>query len=137
MGFFKTIGTKLKRFASIKNVIKGVTGDFNGILDDAKRVMTTSMSPNEMALGGIPEVSPEFVAALDNAGQDFSNNIKRQVAGSAIAQKNIDGTTKFILSVWWKTTWEAHKNLILGVGAISLFLVVYFGFFKRKLNRRR
>lgn len=38
-GFFKSVGNKLKRVVSVKNLVRGVTGNISAIGEDVSRVI--------------------------------------------------------------------------------------------------
>jgi hypothetical protein len=95
MSIFKTIGSKLKRVISLKNVISAATGNFTAVTADMARVMTTK-SPSELKkeadskANGIAYVSPEQTIPTDvvptHCGAnrfraDFSHRLSHGPAG--------------------------------------------------------
>jgi hypothetical protein len=140
MSIFKTIGSKLKRVISLKNVISAATGNFTAVTADMARVMTTK-SPSELKkeadskANGIAYVSPEqtiptfeipqvLQASIDSAGEKQAAKMSSAIASSGLAQNNLDAVNKFALKVWWDAMWLKNKPFILGLGGL---IVVFIG----------
>lgn len=131
MSIFKTIGTKLKRVISLKNVINGVTGNYAGIALDAKRVLTTKApskkgvvsAPSDEKLVQAFDIPVEVSNILNTAGAKQAQRTAKVIAQTSIVQNNLDGANKFMLNVWWDATWLKYKTYILiGLALITVFI---------------
>lgn len=137
MGFFKSIGNKLKRVVSIKNLVNGVTGNFTAIGSDVKRVMT-SEDPKKKAVNTLTDVNftiPQPVQDVLKA-QDatYKTNVLNSIASIPVVQ---DANT-FMSKLWLQSQWLKYKNWIIGfLAVLTVFLVWKFGFSKKKNTRRR
>lgn len=147
MSIFKTVGNKLKRVVSLKNVINGVTGNYSAIALDAKRVLTTkspselkkeadaklagqSYAPQEVAYSTF-EIPSMVTTALDNAGSKQASATISKLASSKLAQDNINPANAFLSKLWFQTTWEKNKTIVIVVG------VAIAGFIGRKVFAKK
>lgn len=144
MGFFKSIGTKLKRAISIKNLTNVATGNFSAVGQDLIRVATTekikdangkvTIVPN--GFSKTPVVIPDAVnAVLNSEGAKFNQKVVSAVASNPTVQNATDLLTKIGIQAFW----NKNKNWIIGLGAsIVLFVVVKMSFFgKRRKGGKR
>lgn len=139
MGFFKSIGNKLKRVVSVKNLVRGVTGQFSAIGDDVKRVMSTE-DPKKVAkqVNALTnknfEVPQPVTDMLKQADTNYSNNLVNSIASVPAVQ---DANT-FMSKLWIQSQWKKYKTqILLFGGAIVAFLVWKFGFKNNNRKRRR
>jgi hypothetical protein len=135
MGFFKSLGTKLKRAISIKNLTNVATGNFSAVGQDLIRVATTekitdsngkvTIVPN--GFSKTPVVIPDAVSAvLDSQGAKFNQKVVSAVASNTTVQNATDLLTKIGIQAFW----NKNKNWIIGLGAsVVLFVVVKMSFF--------
>lgn len=139
MGFFRDVGNKLKRVVSVKNLVRGVTGNFSAIAEDAKRVMTTEdpkkLSKQINSLTDKAFVIPQpVVDVVKQAETNYTNNLINSVASIPAVQD----TNVFMSKLWIQSMWNKYKTQILLVlGALGLFLLLKFGFKKDNRKRRR
>lgn len=140
MGFFKSIGNKLKRVVSIKNLTNAVTGNFTAIGKDVVRVATTSdpkKSPSVpdttiVPLGyTLPQPVQEVLKAQD---EKYKTNVINSVASIPVVQD----TNSFFSKVYLQSMWLKYKNWIIGfLCVVGVILLWKFAFSKKKSTRRR
>lgn len=140
MGFFKSIGSKLKRVVSIKNLVRGVTGDFAGVGSDVVRVMSSEDPKRKIdapvnTLTQVGLVMPQPVTdILANADKTYAKNLLSSVAGLKVVQ---DANTWFT-KLWFQSQWTKNKNWIIGfVLVVITFLLVRKFVFKKGTNTRK
>lgn len=144
MGFFKSLGTKLKRAISIKNLTNVATGNFSAVGQDLIRVATTEKTkdangkvvivPN--GFSKTPVVVPDAVkAVLDSEGAKFNQKVVSAVASN----ETVQNATNLLTKIGIQAFWNRNKNYIIGlITAIVLFVVVKISFFgKRRKGGKR
>jgi hypothetical protein len=144
MGFFKSIGTKLKRAISIKNLSNLATGNFSAVGQDLIRVATTekvkdangkvTIVPN--GFSKTPVVLPEPVKEfLDVKGKEMYKKTTDALAKTDAAQN----ATDFVTTIALKSFWNKNKNYIIGlITAIILVVSLKMSFFgKRRKGGKR
>lgn len=140
MGFFKDVGNKLKRVVSLKNVVRGVTGNFSAVGEDVKRVMTTPDPKKGVAVQPVNSLTdPQFTIPQPVQDVLVSQGVKYQdtLAQKLGANKSVQDANTLFTKVWFQSQWQKYKNFIIGLGAVlSVFLLWRFVFTK-KTNRRR
>lgn len=145
MGFFKSIGSKLKRVISIKNLTNVATGNFSAVGQEVLRVATTTAKKDTTGktvivsngLSKTPVVMPQEVSdMLDAKGKPFSNNLTKKLAENKTTQDVVDMVTKTAIQAFWLK----NKNWFIGLGvSIIAFIVVKKTMFSgksRKSGRR-
>ncbi|RTY69688.1 hypothetical protein [Flavobacterium sp. LB2P53] len=140
MGFFKSIGSKLKRVVSLKNLVRGVTGNFTAIGEDVVRVATTSDPKKGLSLVDttlvpsgytIPEPIQDILKSQDSS---YRTNVINSVASIPVVQD----ANSFMSKLWIQSQWFKYKNWIIGfLSVLSVFLLWKFVFSKKKNTRRR
>lgn len=137
MGFFKSIGNKLKRVVSIKNLVNGVTGNFSAIGSDVKRVMTTADPKKPVnTLTDVNFTVPQPVQdVLKTQDSLYKTNLVKSVASIPLVQ---DANT-FMSKLWIQSQWLKYKNWIIGflVVVLSFVLLRKFVFKKHSDGRKR
>lgn len=135
MGFFKSLGSKLKRVVSIKNLTNVATGNFSAVGQDLIRVATTekvkdangkfTIVPN--GFSKTPVVIPDAVnAVLNSEGAKFNQKVVDAVASNSTVQN----ATNLLTKIGVQAFWNKNKNWIIGLSAsILLFVVVKMSFF--------
>jgi hypothetical protein len=141
MGFFKSIGNKLKRVVSIKNLTNVVTGKFSAVGADILRV-TKTKSPavikaeqEAAAKANMPlsvsSVDTSLVPAnatlpvqvqevLAQADANYQTNLINSVAAIPAVQD----VNTFLSKLYLQSMWTKHKNWIIGfIVAVILFFV--------------
>lgn len=140
MSILKTLGNKIKRVVSLKNVMNAVTGNYVGIVADAKRIATTkdkhSKTQASQQVIAVPDTAIIEQAAA-NLDARFKGNVTTAIAESKIVQDNINGTNAFLSKLWFQATWKKNKGLILGAGAVIVGLISYFAFFRKNHTSQR
>lgn len=135
MSIFKTIGNKLKRVVSLKNVISAATGNISSVVSDAKRVATTPdprrKNTAAQSVLPLPDTSMLEMAAVQKDAT-YKENLSDSIASAKIVQDNVNSVNDFFTKTWIKATWQKNKGLILGIGAVLVGLVSYFAFFRKK-----
>lgn len=145
MGFFKSLGSKLKRVISIKNLTNVATGNFSALGKDVLRVATTEVKKDSNGVTSIvsnglsktPVVMPQTVSdILDAQGQKTS----KQLVSALATNDSFSNATTFLTKAWLQSQWLKYKNWLIGLGvAIIMFLVVNKTMFSgksRKSGRR-
>lgn len=140
MGFFKSIGNKLKRVVSLKNLVNGVTGNFSAVGKDVVRVMSTE-DPKKKASEPVNALTqkafvlpPPVVDIIKSQEQMYQTNVINSVAAIPIVQ---DANTWFT-KLWFKSQWEKYKNWIIGFIVVVLsFLFLRKFVFKKGSNGRK
>lgn len=145
MGFFKSIGSKLKRVISIKNLTNVATGNFSAVGKDVLRVASTTVKkdangnsvivPN--GLSKTPVVIPQEVSdILDAQGQ----KTQKQLVTALAKNDSFSNATTFLTKAWIQAQWLKYKNWLIGLGvAILMFILVKKTMFSgksRKSGRR-
>lgn len=140
MGFFKDVGNKLKRVVSLKNVVRGVTGNFSAVGEDVKRVMTTPDPKKVVAVQPVNSLTdPQFTIPQPVQDVLVSEGIKYQdtLAQKLGANKSVQDANTLFTKVWFQSQWQKYKNLIIGVGAVASAFLLWRFVFAKKSNRRR
>jgi hypothetical protein len=139
MSIFKTLGSKLKRVISIKNLTNVATGQFTAIGADLVRVATTK-SPAEIkkGLASTEQVAPNFAipkevnTILDSKGAQFKTAVSTALAQNPTVQNVSDMFTKtYIQSMWLK-----YKNWIIGLIATLVMVFIGWKIFKKPAVKR-
>lgn len=144
MGFFKTIGSKLKRAISLKNVVRTVTGNFSAVGKDILRVSTTS-APKKVNVNPIQKTStnstPVFNSSIDKSIFNLPANTTippmiqsiLEVQGNAQAQRMteslagipaVQDTNSFLSGVFIKSLWLKYKTMIIGIASVLLVFIL-------------
>ena len=144
MSIFKTIGAKLKRVVSLKNVINGVTGQWTALGADVVRVATTQ-NPADKAkvaagvVSGVPYVSndvPYSSFALPQLANDYltvAGAKQKQAFETAVASNStVQDVVDSALSISIKAFWLKRKNWIIGAGCVLVASVVAWKVFGKK-----
>ena len=136
MGFFKNIGNKLKRVVSIKNLVRGVSGDFSGIGADVKRVMSTpdpkkAVNPLTDEKFEVPHMVTDVLKAQDG-------KYKANVINSVTDIKAVQDATDWLTKAWFQAQWKKHQNWIYGfIFVLVSFLLLRKFVFKPALRTRK
>lgn len=139
MGFFKSIGNKLKRVVSINTLTKVATGNFSAVGKEVLRVATTDKikDPKTGKMIVVPSGTkieiPEFVDnVLKVEGDKFAKIAASAVAENKTVQDAVDFLSKAAIKAWWLK----HRNWIIGLlVSLLLFFAVKSAFFG-KMNKR-
>ncbi|TRX29646.1 hypothetical protein FNW25_01420 [Flavobacterium franklandianum] len=127
MSIFKTIGNKLKRAISLKNVINAATGNFTAVTAELKRVATTS-DPKKGASSAsqvvVPfEVPKEIENLISGQASVYQNNLAKTIGNSKMAQNNVNDVNSLFSKIWWQATWTKNKTwIIVGIVAVGSFI---------------
>ncbi|MFV8389806.1 hypothetical protein [Flavobacterium sp. LB1P71] len=140
MGFFKSIGNKLKRVVSVKNLVNGVTGNFSAVGADVVRVASSedpkrkvTQPVNTLTQKG-SVLSTPVVDMLANADKTYQDNLIKSVA----ELKPVQDANTWFAKLFAKSQWEKYKNWIIGFGAVvSVFVLWKFVFSKKQNTRKR
>lgn len=140
MGFFKSIGNKLKRVVSIKNLVNGVTGNFSAVGKDIVRVVSTE-HPKKKAIEPINSLTqkgfvlpPPVAEILESQDKLYQTNLVKSVA----ELKPVQDLNSWFTKVWFQSQSLKYKNWIIGfLAVVTVFLIWKFGFSKKKNTRRR
>lgn len=139
MGFFKKLGSKLKRVISLKNVTRAVTGQFGAIGKDVLRVATTNSPAENRALKAAAEAKgqvyvpppvktveiPSPVESYLNAqGAKFSANAAKELGKTEVAQDLTSFATKAALQAFW----EKNKSWLYWVIGLIFALIMFLTF---------
>lgn len=138
MGFFKSIGNKLKRVVSVKNLVRGVTGNFSGIAEDAKRIMTTE-DPKKVAsqVNSLTDKNFQIPQPVTDIIKQADANYQANLINSVASIPAVQDANAFMSKLWFQSMWEKYKTQILiVVGAIVAFLL-YRRYDKNKKPVRR
>lgn len=127
MGFFKTIGSKLKRAISIKNLINVGTGNFSAVGQDLLRI-STSQDPNAKKNSPvIPNlvpndtvIPPMIQSILEVQGAKQANKLTQTLAGIPAVQD----TNSFLSGVYLQSMWLKYKTMIIGIASAFLVIVL-------------
>ncbi|WP_281225080.1 hypothetical protein [Flavobacterium aquiphilum] len=136
MGLFKKLGEKVKRVASLKNVVGIVTGNYLGVAKDALRVATTNKpvknqpAEQDTTFFQQPPVIPESMENyLTVKGDEQKQKLTNKLAQKKEVQDAADQVTGFMSGVYLKALWLKYKAwFIAGFIALGAFLVYWFGF---------
>jgi len=152
MGFFKSIGKKLKRVISIKNLTNVATGNFSAVGKDLVRVATTNSPAENRAIEAklqaeaialnLPYVAPAPVSpvqlpkmletVLDGQGAAFNGQVTTKLAQNT----QVQNLTDTLVSTGIKAYWEKYKNWFLGfLVTLLLFFTVRWAFFSGKSRK--
>ncbi|TRX06196.1 hypothetical protein [Flavobacterium gawalongense] len=138
MGFFKSVGNKLKRVVSMKNLVSGVTGNFSAIGKDIVRVATTtdpkkgkSVVDTSVVAKGF-QLSPQVEQVLKSQEQIYADNIVNSVASIPAVQD----ANSFMSKLYIQSMWLKYKNWFIGLGAVVFVFVLLKFVFSKKNNRR-
>lgn len=153
MSIFKTIASKVKRVVSLKNVINGVTGNYAAIGLDAIRVATTKKPPSKAEkaaalASNIPYVAPDAAystftmppmveTALNNAGAKQAEKTIEFLSNQPIMQNNINPANAFMSKLWFQTTWQKNKTLIIVAGVAIAGFIGWKVFGKKTASKGR
>lgn len=141
MGFFKSIGKKLKRVVSINTLTKVATGNFSAVGAEILRVASTDKvkDPETGKMVVVPsgkkiEISPLVNDILNSEGDKFG----KKVVSSVAKDKTFSALTDMLTKAGIKSQWDKYKNWILGfLVSLFLFFVVKWAFFRKKNKRAR
>lgn len=140
MSIFKTLGNKLKRVVSLKNVINAATGNFTAVASDAKRVMTTpdpKTGANQSSQVVIPmEIPQEVNDIIQSQGAVYQNTLAKKVASSRLVQSNVNDANSLFTKIWWQATWHKNKTLIIVV-LVAVASFVGWKVFAKKSTKSR
>lgn len=145
MGFFKKIGEKVKRVASLKNVIGLATGNYLGVAKDALRVATTNkpvkgepVVQDTTFFEQPPVISDTVEKVLTVKGQEQTSRMVDMLASKKQVQDTADQATGFMSQVYLKALWLKYKTWFIVAGiSLGAFLVYWFGFRDKDQPRRR
>ncbi|WP_310560616.1 hypothetical protein [Flavobacterium sp.] len=144
MSIFKTIGTKLKRAISLKNVINAATGNFTAVSQELMRVATTKAPPkNGATVPSTEQVfsSLEMPSAVNDyliaAGAKQKATATNAIANSLLVQDNVGNVNRFLSSVWLKATWIKYKTWFIICGLAVLGLIGWKMFSKKSTSKGR
>lgn len=130
MGFFKKIGSSLKRVVSLKNVVRGVTGQFGAIAQDAVRIATTDAPVKDSAPAPVvqnPIIPQPINDILDAQGANFSKKIVQEVAKTDTAQD----ATSFLAKIGMESMYQKYKTWIT-VFFVALGAFILYRLFRHK-----
>ncbi|MBF2709252.1 hypothetical protein [Flavobacterium soyangense] len=133
MSIFKTLGTKIKRVVSIKNIINAGSGQFTAIAKDAQRVLT-SVDPKKKTSEtvfkdfDIPSPVNDYLTVV---GAKQNERLTSSLANSKIVQDNVSKVNGFFSSVWLKANWIKYKTWII------VFVVAVLGFIGWKMYSKK
>lgn len=140
MGFFKSIGNKLKRAVSLKNLVRGVTGNFSAIGEDVSRIMKTEDPKKAQAQAANVLTDSAFqlpkpvVDVLNTQDSIYKENLINSVASAGVVQD----ANSFMSKLYIQSMWLKYKNWVIGfVLVLSAFLLVRKFFFKKTSARRK
>lgn len=137
MGFFKSIGNKLKRVVSLKNVLHGVTGNFTAIGADVKRVMTTE-DPKKKTVNPVTDASFTIPQPVQDVLKSQDALYKTNLINSVASIPAFQDANTFMSKLWIQSQWLKYKNWIIGFcSVLSVFLLWRFAFSKKGNNRKR
>jgi hypothetical protein len=141
MGFFKNIGSKLKRVISIKNLTNVATGQFGAVAKDALRVATTNAPVKKGAgttvdttfLNPNTQIPPQAMSVIEGQGKVFGAKVSQAISGEPAVQNVADFFTKTYL----QSMYEKYKTwvILIFVSVVSLILYKVLG--KKKSTRAR
>lgn len=115
MSIFKTIGAKLKRVISLKNLTNAVTGNFTAIGADVVRVASTK-APTKNGVVSKEQVAKNFVIpdevndVLIAKGEQYKTAVASKIASNETAQAVTDIFTK----AYFQAFWIKNKSVIIG-----------------------
>lgn len=140
MGFFKSVGNKLKRAVSLKNLVRGVTGNFSAIGEDVTRIIKTddpkkAQSPVTNVLTDSAFQLPKpVVDVLNTQDAIYKENLINSVASVGAVQD----ANSFMSKLYIQSMWLKYKNWIIGfVLVLASFLLIRKFFFKKTSARRK
>jgi len=139
MGFFKSIGNKLKRVISIKNLVRGVTGQFGAIGADAIRVATTTdpkkgkSVPDATLIPVNYAIPAPAMDVLNAQGSIFAKKVVDSVAGVPVVQN----TNAFMSKIYIQSMWIKYKNWIIGFLIVLVTTLTIWKLTKSKTRGRR
>jgi hypothetical protein len=142
MGFFKDVGNKLKRAISLKNVVRGVTGNFSGIGEDVVRIAQTedprkTLSKSVQPVNSLTDkkfaLPVEVKDVLKQQDVNYSNNLISSVASIPAVQ---DANT-FMSKLWFQSQWLKYKKWIIAGAVLLVGFLVWFFKFRKKHARKR
>lgn len=144
MSIFKSIGTKIKRVVSLKNVMNAVTGNYVGIGQDILRVASTqapqkggqAVASQEQTIQ-VSDIPAPVQQMLQSVGKTQSAKLSAKIAATPLVQDNIDGANSFALKVWWDGMWIKYKTYILALGGLIVALIGWKLLTKNKTTARR
>lgn len=139
MGFFKSIGNKLKRVVSVKNLVRGVTGQYSAIGADVKRVMTTE-DPKKVAkeVNSLTNKNFQIPEPVNDMVQQAEKNYQMNVAKSIAEIPAVQNANAFMSKLWIQSMWNKYKTQILLVaGAFVAFFAYRFFRNNNKPVRRK
>lgn len=140
MGFFKNVGNKLKRAVSLKNLVRGVTGNFSAVGEDVSRIIRTedpkkakAQAPNVLTDSAFQLPKP-VVDVLNTQDSIYKENLINSVASVGAVQD----ANSFMSKLYIQSMWLKYKNWIIGfVIVLSAFLLIRKFFFKKTTARRK
>ena len=136
MGFFKNIGNKLKRVVSIKNLVRGVTGDFSGVGADVKRVMSTP-DPKK-AVNSLTDENFQVPDMVTDVLKSQDAKYQANVINSITDIKAVQDANVWFTKLWFQAQWKKHQNWIYGfIFVLVSFLLLRKFVFKPALRTRK
>ena len=140
MGFFKNVGNKLKRAISLKNLVRGVTGNFSAIGEDVSRIMKSEDPKKAQAQAA--NVLTDSAFQLPKPVVDVLNTqdsiYKENLINSAASVGAVQDANTFMTKLYIQSMWLKYKNWIIGfLLVLSAFLLIRKFFFKKTSARRK
>lgn len=136
MSIFKTLGNKVKRFVSIKNVINAATGNFTALAADAKRVLTSPDPKKNKATDPASQVAYNTFEIPQPVNDMLAVQGAKQNARVVNALANTDAVQNLAdtaVTTGIKALWLKHKAKVIGFGiALVSWLVIWKVFFHKK-----
>jgi hypothetical protein len=136
MGFFKNVGSKLKRVISIKNALNTVTGNFSAVGKDLVRVASTPDPKKPIVIGQkIVNSYPALIApntVIPKPIQDLlvTQGAKQQskIADVLANDTTFQGVTDVLTKAGIQAFWIKNKVWFIGAGVviISIFTIHHF-----------
>jgi hypothetical protein len=126
MGLFKTVGSKLKRVVSIKNLVRGVTGNFSAIGEDALRIVNSSdpkSTPVNPVVYNQPQMQmPPVVAdVIKSQEMKYKKNVVDSIAKIPAVQEGNNWATKIYL----KAMFLKYRTYLIGLGLFVGVLLIF------------
>ncbi len=139
MSIFKTIGNKLKRVISLKNVISAATGNFTAVAADAKRIMSTPDPKRKTPASQVVlplEIPKEVNDIIESQGAIYQNTLSKKIAASKLVQSNVNDANSLFTKIWWQATWQKNKTLIIIV-LVAIASLIGWKVFAKKQSKSR
>lgn len=139
MGFFKSIGNKLKRAVSLKNLTRAVTGQFSAIGSDVVRIASTtdpSKSKSVVDTTVVPlgyTLPPQVQDVLKQQENIYQKNVIDSVSSIPVVQD----ANSWMSKVYIQSMWMKYKNWVIGLGVVLLLVFGLRRLTRKKKNVRR